>query len=100
MSNARPPRCADPDNGVDQALTGVLEAIGMASRSLAFQNAMSMARDGDLQRLAVYLEAMTPDQLVEMAGTARLLNIEAGQALARRAHYGCASPADPASGGP
>ncbi|MEV5502473.1 hypothetical protein AB0M50_44450 [Nonomuraea fuscirosea] len=98
MSNTRPPQWADPAGGVDQALTSVLEAIGVASRSLALQNAISMARDADRQRLAVYLEAMTPDQLAGMADAAHLLSVEAGRALARRARDGCASPADAASG--
>ncbi|WP_336207190.1 hypothetical protein [Nonomuraea sp. LPB2021202275-12-8] len=69
---------------MDQALTGVLKAIGTASRTLALQNATSMAWRGDRQRLAACLEAMTPGQLVEVAAAARLLGAEADQALARR----------------
>ncbi|MEV0386732.1 hypothetical protein [Nonomuraea sp. NPDC050643] len=42
---------------------------------------MSMALDGDRQRLAVCLAAMTPDQLVEVADAARLLGAAASQAL-------------------
>lgn len=80
----------DPDDGVDQALVGVLKVIGTASRILAFQNAMSMACHADRQRLATCLEAMTPGQLVEVAAAARLLSAEAAQALARRARNGCA----------
>jgi hypothetical protein len=85
---------------VDPALAGVLKAVGTASRTLALQNAMSMACHGDRQRLAACLEAMTPGQLVEVAAAARLLSAAADQALARRARHGCPSPADPASGGP
>jgi hypothetical protein len=85
---------------VDQALADVLKAIGTASRTLALQNAISMACHGNRQRLAACLEVMTPGQLVDVAAAARLLSAEAAQALARRARHGYALPADPASDGP
>ncbi|MEU8399114.1 hypothetical protein AB0C28_28310 [Nonomuraea sp. NPDC048892] len=98
MSNTRPPRWADPANGADQALAGVLKAIGEASRALTLRNAIGLARTADRQRLAVYLETMTTDQLAGMADAAQLLSVEAGRALARRARDGGASPAGAASG--
>jgi hypothetical protein len=68
---------------VDQALAGVLTAIGTASRTLALQHATSLACRGDGQGLAVCLEEMTPGRLAEVASAARLLSSAAEQALAR-----------------
>ncbi|MGN9842689.1 hypothetical protein ACTMTI_31640 [Nonomuraea sp. H19] len=82
--NARPLQRPDPDGGVDQALTGVLGAIGAATRTLALRKALHLAYHGDRQQLTVCLEAMTPGQLAEVAAAARLLSAEADQALARR----------------
>jgi hypothetical protein len=82
--DARPLRQPDPNDDVDQALADVLKAVGAASRTLAFQIAVSTACRGDRQRLAVSLDAMTSDQLAEVAAGARLLSAEAEQALARR----------------
>jgi hypothetical protein len=74
-------RRPDPDNGVDEALAGVLTVIGAASHALAVQNAMSMACSGDLRQLAVCLEAMTPGQLAEVSAAARSLGAAADRAL-------------------
>ncbi|MFB4267945.1 hypothetical protein [Nonomuraea sp. GTA35] len=100
MADARHPQWPGPDSGMDQALAGVLKAVSTASRTLALQNAMSMACHGDRQRLAACLEAMTPGQLVEVAAAARSLSAAADRALAGKARDGCASPAGPASDGP
>lgn len=81
---AQPPLPPDQNDGVDQALTDVLMAIGTASRALAFQHAMRMACRGDRQRLAACLETMTPGRLAEVAAAARLLSAATEQALARR----------------
>ncbi|MFI6604751.1 hypothetical protein ACIBHX_51740 [Nonomuraea sp. NPDC050536] len=81
---AQPPLPPDPNDGVDQALTDVLMAIGTASRALAFQHATRMACRGDRQRLAACLEALTPGRLAEVAAAARLLSAAAEQALAGR----------------
>ncbi|NUS09088.1 MAG: hypothetical protein HOV97_41775 [Nonomuraea sp.] len=80
----RPARPPDPNDGVDQALTDVLTAIGTASRALAVQHATNMACRGDRQRLAICLEAMAPGRLAEVAAAARLLSAAAEQVLARR----------------
>ncbi|MEV0819936.1 hypothetical protein [Nonomuraea rubra] len=100
MANARPPQWSGPDSGVDQALASVLKAVSTASRTFALKNAMSMACNGDRQRLAACLEAMPPGQLVEVAAAARLLSAAADQTLAGKAHDGGALSADPASDGP
>ncbi|MEV4571309.1 hypothetical protein AB0K12_46820 [Nonomuraea sp. NPDC049419] len=92
MSDPWPPRQPGPDGGVDQALAGVLEAVSAASLALALRKAMSMACQGDRQGLAACLEALTPDQLLEVAAAARLLSAAAGQALSEK-------PADHAPGG-
>ncbi|MEV0148970.1 MULTISPECIES: hypothetical protein [unclassified Nonomuraea] len=84
MTDARPPQSPVPDDDVDQALALVLREIGAASFTLALHDALSMARRGDLRRLATCLEAMTPGRLAEVAAAARLLSAEAEQALVRR----------------
>ncbi|MEU8398354.1 hypothetical protein AB0C28_24445 [Nonomuraea sp. NPDC048892] len=99
MVNAPPAQQPGCDGGEDQALPSVLKAIGPAARTLALHNAISTTCHGDRQRLAAYLEAMTPDQLVEVVAAARLLCTEADHALTSKAPGGCALPTDPAPDG-